>query len=212
MNRFKACVCVCVALTFQAWPLRSSPCAGRCVCGGSTSLWRLPGRWLPSAAGWCLYNTLLPPKHTHEDTQRGAFHNKSLYYTKIYAMFLIWLMTQGSGLRNFCCSLLHPLPYFPPSVWINTYSLPFVLFNLLYFPPAEFTALRRCISTRLLTSHPKPAALPPDGHFHTWLLLTLFFCHFPELNWVPQEINYTECRVMIWSLFFFFFFTTLISS
>ena len=107
-----------------------------------------------------------------------------------------------TGSRNFCCSLLHPLPYFPPSVWINTYSLPFVLFNLLYFPPTGFMALQRCISTRLLTSHPKPAALPPDGNFHTWIFLTLPFCHFPELNGVPREINYTECRVMLWSLFF----------
>ena len=69
------CLCMCVRvrvlLTCQAWPLRSSPCAERCVCAGSTSLWRLRGRWLPSAAGWCLYSILLQPKQTH--THRLCF-------------------------------------------------------------------------------------------------------------------------------------------
>lgn len=58
----------------------------------------------------------------------------------------------------------------PSFIWISTYSLPFVLFNLLYFPPAGFTASQCCISPRLLNSHLKPAALPPAGHF------SLSFC------------------------------------
>lgn len=51
---FNVCICVhenglftesvCALLTCQAWPLQSSPCAEQCVCEGSTSLWRLPGR------------------------------------------------------------------------------------------------------------------------------------------------------------------------
>lgn len=57
---------VCGMLTCPALLLRSSPCAGRCVCAGSTSLWTLPSRWLPSAAEWCPCSILQPPEHIQE--------------------------------------------------------------------------------------------------------------------------------------------------
>lgn len=66
-------------------------------------------------------------------------------------------------------------PYFthfptsPSFVWINTYSVPLVLFNLLYLPPAGFTAT---VPPHL---SPKPAALPPVGTVsHTTLHLAPF--------------------------------------
>ena len=172
----RLCVCVGVLLTFQAWPPRSSPCAGRCVCGGSTSLWRRPGRWLPSAAGWCLYNTLLPPEHKN--------------------ICNVWGKKQGRG-TSAVPSFTH-FPTSPSSVWINTYSLPFVLFNLLYFPPAGFAASRRCISTRLLTSHPKPAALPLDGLFYSP------FLSFPHTEQSTSRNKLHRMRGNNLKSFFFF--------
>lgn len=84
-------------------------------------------------------------------------------------------------MRPFVFPSFTHFPTSPSLVWINTYSLAIVLFNLLHFPPAGFTASQHCISLRLLTSHLKPATLPPAGLFQTQLHVSLSL-HFHGLS------------------------------